>query len=157
MESSSSRLHEIQAIELHVWRCGCGKGELKKGTKQNRMTYIFPNLLCFQQALRPVPGVAAALQPMGRWRPVAMHAFAAVRLGLFHRAKPQQLFFEMPQYKRTKKDFLLKYFQIYLLALCDCDVYRAAGTGLFAPCRDKKVEKVGWLLGSVTSCSARQD
>lgn len=110
VESSSSRLCKIQILELHVLRCGCGKGELKKRTKQNdvylsksAVLCIFPNLLCFQQALRPVPEIAAALQPMGHWCPAAMCAFAAVRLGLFHRAKPQQLFFEMPQYKRTKK------------------------------------------------------
>lgn len=110
LESSSSRLCEIQTLELHVLQCGCGKGELQKRTKQNNVYLyksavlcIFPNLLSFQQALRPVPGIAAALQPMGRWCPAAMCAFAAVRLGLFHRAKPQQLFFETPQYKRTKK------------------------------------------------------
>lgn len=80
-------------VERENWRKG-----------QNRtMCIFFPNLLCFQQALRPVPGIAAALQPMGHWCPAAMCAFAAVRLGLFHRAKPQQFFFEMPQYKRTKK------------------------------------------------------
>lgn len=103
------RLLSFMFCSVVVERENCRKG-------QNRMMYIFPNLLSFQQALRPVPGIAAALQPMGRWCPAAMCAFAAVRLGLFHRAKPQQLFFETPQYKRTKKK--IPYWSTFRFIFC---------------------------------------
>lgn len=151
------RLLSFMFCSVVVERENCRKG-------QNRTMYIFLNLLCcvsFQICCvfsKPWGLFLALLLHCSPWDAGAPQLCVRLLLwGSVCSTGPSHSSFSSrrPNIRGPKKRFLIEVLSD--LSSVSLWLYCAAGTGIFAPCRDKKVEKVGWLLGSVMSCSARQD